>query len=261
MRKNDQLQKFYDGVYKKGERQHYTQFRLQEGELTEEFKAVMSLENWEGKTVLDVGCGTGDMCALITNAGAAKVIGVDYAESAIEEAKQKYQADHLEFVCKKYEEIEGTFDVIISLGTLEHMDSPLATLKKLKSMLNPGGSLIMTCPNWLNARGYILQTLQFLFNAPITLADIHYLGPVDFIEWAKELEMDLDWQTVDYEWGSGMKMVKDLERRLPNVARDAGWNVKLEQIKAMLEWLEKKVVPFKQEEKHAGAAGVYHLKM
>ncbi|MBM3231060.1 class I SAM-dependent methyltransferase [Candidatus Peregrinibacteria bacterium] len=261
MRTNAKLKAFYDGVYKKGERAHYTQFRLQTGDLPAEFSAVFALIDWEGKEVLDVGCGTGDMCALIAGAGAKRSVGIDFAESAITEANKKYQAPNLTFICGDVADLEDRFDVVISNGTLEHMDDPLKTLRQLKTMLKPGGSLIMTCPNWLNARGYILQTLWHMFRAPITLADIHYLGPVDFEGWARELEMDLEWSTVDCEWGSGMKMVKDLERRLPNVARDAGWQTTKEQIDGFLQWIETKVVPFKDEGKHAGAAGVYHLKL
>ncbi|MCA9371235.1 MAG: class I SAM-dependent methyltransferase [Candidatus Peregrinibacteria bacterium] len=260
MTNNAQLKQFYEGVYKKGEKDHYTQFRLQKGDLTEEFAAVLATCDWQDKTVLDVGCGTGDICALIADAGAASVLGVDFAEDGIVEAKQKYSAPNLEFVCDNIENISGTFDVIVSIGTLEHMDNPFATLKRLKSMVSSGGSMVMTCPNWLNPRGYMLQVLWHLFRAPITLADIHYLGPVDFMEWAEQLDMDLDWQTVDCEWASGAKMVKDLERRLPNVARDADWDIPQEHIDGLLQWLQTRVVPFKDDRKHAGVAGVYHLK-
>ena len=34
---------------------------------------------------------------------------------------------------------------------------------------------------------------SFLLNAPITLADIHYLSPVDFTKWSKTLNMKLHW--------------------------------------------------------------------
>ena len=66
MKKNAQLKEFYDGVYKKGERSHYTQFRLQKGDLPEEFSAVFALLDWTGKEVLDVGCGTGNYPALLS---------------------------------------------------------------------------------------------------------------------------------------------------------------------------------------------------
>jgi 2-polyprenyl-3-methyl-5-hydroxy-6-metoxy-1,4-benzoquinol methylase len=259
MTQNSQLKEFYDGVYLKGERNHYTQFRLQQGDLPEEFAAVMQMMDWEGKDVMDAGCGTGDMCIMIAEGGANSVIGVDYAESAIDEANKKYQHPNLTYLCSEIKDVKDSFDVIISNGTLEHMDDPLSVLQQYKSMLKKGGSLIMTCPNWLNPRGYMLQTLWHMFEAPITLADIHYLTPLDFEEWSKDLNMDLDWFTVDHEWGGGMKMIEDFKRRLPNVSRDAKWSVSQEQIDGFLKWLETRSVPFKGEGKHEGAVGVYHF--
>lgn len=261
MRQNASLQSFYDTVYKKGERSHYTQFRLQKGDLPEEFAAVLHLISWKGKDVLDVGCGTGDMCALIAEAGAKSVMGIDYSQAAITEATQKYALPNLSFTCEAVEQVEGTYDAIISLGTLEHMDNPLATLRRLKTMLREGGSLVITCPNWLNPRGYVLQTLWHMFRAPITLADIHYLTPLDFEEWARELAMTIEWSTVDHDWGHGMKMVKDFERRLPNVVRDAHMPTSPEQIEGFLHWLETRVTPYGGELKHGGAVGIYHLRL
>ena len=261
MKKNTDLKAFYDGVYKKGEKEHYTYFRLQKGDMPDEFSAVFDLIDWTDKDVMDAGCGTGDMCAMIAEAGAKSVLGVDFAESAIEEAQKKYEAPNLKYACINVDEIDKTFDVIISNGTLEHMDDPLGTLASWKKKLNPGGSLILTCPNWLNPRGYMLQTLWHLFRAPITLADLHYLTPLNFEEWAKELEMDLEWSTVDHEWGGGMKMVEDFKKRLPNVARDAGWDIPQKQIDEFLSWIENYSVPFLGDSKQEGAVGVYHLKL
>jgi len=261
MKKNTDLKAFYNGVYKKGERDHYTYFRLQQGDMPEEFSAVFALIPWKNKDVMDAGCGTGDMCALIANAGAKSVLGVDFAESAIKEAQEKYQAPNLEYSCINVDEITKTFDVIISNGTLEHMDDPLGTLASWKKKLNPGGSLILTSPNWLNPRGYMLQTLWHMFRAPITLADLHYLTPLNFEEWGKELGMTLEWSTVDHEWGGGQKMVEDFKKRLPNVARDAEWNIPQKQIDEFLEWIENYSVPFLGNAKHEGAVGVYHFQL
>jgi 2-polyprenyl-3-methyl-5-hydroxy-6-metoxy-1,4-benzoquinol methylase len=260
-RKNTDLKAYYNSVYKRGEREHYTYFRLQKGDLPEEFAAVYEMINWKGKTVMDAGCGTGDMCGLITEAGAQSVLGADYSEEAIAEAKEKYSAPNLTFRCGDVSDVKETFDIILSNGTLEHMDHPLEVLKQWKEKLNKGGSLILTCPNWLNPRGYMLQMLWHLFRAPITLADLHYLSPMDFEEWANVLGMELVWSTVDHEWGGGQKMVEDFKKRLPNVTRDAGWKVPQEQIDEFLSWLEKCVVPNVSNKKNGGAVGIYHLKL
>jgi 2-polyprenyl-3-methyl-5-hydroxy-6-metoxy-1,4-benzoquinol methylase len=260
-RTNTGLQQFYDGVYKKGEKSHYTQLRLDPSSLPEEYMTVRGLLDWSGKYVLDVGCGTGMMCAIIADAGAKSVLGIDYAESAIAEANASHRHPALRYECRDVQTVTGTFDVIMSFGTLEHMDDPFATLKTLKGMLKPGGSLILTCPNWANPRGYVLQTLFHLFRAPITLADIHYFTPMVFVDWAEKLGMDLDWQTVEFAWGNKEKMLKDFERRLPNVARDAGFSTTKEQIEGFLEWLKTKALPLQEQTKWNGAVGVYHLKL
>lgn len=261
MKQNADLRAFYESVYKSGEKNHYTPLRLQQGDIPEALAAVFQIGTWPGRKVLDVGCGTGDMCGLIAGAGASAVVGVDYAKAAIAEATTKYQAPNLSFVCGDVSEIDGPFDTIVSNGTLEHMNAPLETLHRLKAMLAPGGDLILTCPNWLNPRGYMLQALWHLFKAPITLADLHYLTPLDFDEWAAELAMDLTWFTVDHDWAGGMTMVSDFKRRLPNVARDAGWDLPPEKLDTFLSWLERRVVPFKGDARHEGATGVYHLRL
>lgn len=261
MKQNTDLKAYYNAVYKKGEREHYTYFRLQQGDLPEEFAAVFEMMDWEGKTVMDAGCGTGDMCNLIAEAGAKAVLGVDFSDAAIAEAKEKYAAPNLTLHCGDVAEIKEKFDIILSNGTLEHMDHPLEVLRQWKEKLNKGGSLVLTCPNWLNPRGYILQTLWHLFRAPITLADLHYLTPMDFEKWAKMLGMELEWFTVDHEWGGGKKMVEDFKKRLPNIARDAGWEMEQKRIDEFLKWLEQCVAHNMSDRKHEGAVGVYHLKL
>lgn len=261
-KENKDLKSFYNSVYEKGEKQHYTQFRLADGLHPVEFFTVRDLIDWKGKQVLDVGCGTGDMCALVADMGAEFVLGIDYAEAAIEEAKQKYTRDNLRFEAKNFFEQEGKVDVVMSLGTLEHMDQPLKTLQRFKEMLLPGGSIIITSPNWSNTRGHILQTLLRLGDAPITKADIHYFTPIDFQAMAETIDMHLEWETVDQAWGGGQKMIDDFKRRLPNVYRDMGLDTpeSMAKIQSFIQWLEQSIVPLdKFETEYGGAVGVYHF--
>ena len=62
-------------------------------------------------------------------------------------------------------DLKGKFDVIVSIGTLEHTDDPFTTLKFLKRHLSKNGKIIITTPNWTNPRGYMLMTLLHLFDA------------------------------------------------------------------------------------------------
>lgn len=256
--KNKDLKKFYDSVYKKGEKKHWTKLLFAgKNQLPEEEQEVLKEINWNNKKVLDAGCGTGLLAYLIAKKGAL-VTGVDYALEAIKIAKSSHRHPNLNFLCCDFSDIKEKYDVIISVGTLEHTDNPFEVLKKLKSKLNKSGRLIITCPNWLNPYGYILLTLRYLFSAPITLADIHYLTPLEFNQWAERLGMKLSWRTFDHSWASGEKMIVDFNRRLPNVFRDMKM-FKNKQIKEFIGWLESHVVKFDHKREFSGATGLYHL--
>lgn len=257
--KNKELEKFYDAVYKKGERAHYTKLRLAGKLLAADRAAVLEEMPWRGKSVLDVGCGTGETAYHIAKKGARRVVGLDYSREAIAAARALYRHPCLFFEKKDVRDVAEKFDVIITMGTLEHIDDPLGLLKKLKAMLNVGGSIIVTSPNWSNPRGYILTTLRMLFDAKITLVDLHHFTPVEFMAWAKKLGMKLAWRTVDQDWAHGKKLVADFTRRLPNVARDSKLPTDAKKIKEFIRWIEDHILPLEKDVPHTGAIGVYHF--
>jgi len=260
--RNKDLKEFYNGVYVKGELRHYTKLRLaKRGVLAADRTAALGeMPSWRGKRVLDVGCGTGETAYLIAKRGAAQVLGIDYAPGAIAVAEKNYHAPNLSFAVRDVRDVRGKFDVILSMGTLEHMDDPFVLLRKLKTILRHGGSLIITSPNWSNPRGYILLTLWFLFHARITLVDLHHFTPVEFIAWAKALKMKLAWRTVDQDWAHGEKLVADFTRRLPNVARDSRLPTDAKRITEFVKWIEAHVLPLEKDAPHTGAIGVYHFR-
>jgi len=258
---NKSLEQFYDKVYVKGDKRHYTKllFLQQKGLPLEESKALGAVA-WRGKRVLDVGCGTGLLAYEIAKRGAAEVVGIDFSKTAITEAEILYRAANLSFLKQDVKDHRGTYDVIISLGTLEHMDDPLGALKLFKRHLRPGGNIVITSPNWSNPRGYMLQTLRFLFDAPITLADLHYLTPLDFERWSKKLGMKLEWETFDFSWAQGEVLLKDFTRRLPNVLRDAKLPNKQANIDRFIKWIKETILPLDHKTKFSGALGLYIFK-
>ena len=257
---NKDLATFYNSVYKKGEKKHYTSLLLSGDKVPPAKAEVIKEISWKDKTVLDAGCGTGELVYLIAKKGAKLVLGIDYSKEAIDVAQKTYREKNLSFACTDIKRLKGKkFDVITTLGTLEHVDDPLAVLKKLKNMLNPGGSLIVTCPNWVNPRGYMLQMLAQLFDAKITLADIHFFTPIEFEIWAKKLGMDLKWKTVEQEWGHGEKCISDFKRRLLNVVRDSKLPTDQKRIDRFIKWLDAHMVPLEKNTAYGGAVGLYHL--
>ncbi len=254
---NKEIKKFYNKLFEKGEKKYFTSF-LATSKPSSEAEEVLKEIKWKGKKVLDVGCGTG-LFAFSAAKKEAMVLGVDYSKTAIDVAKKKYKAANLRFEQLNVDHVHGKYDVIVSIGTLEHMDNPFKILKLFKKHLKAQGHIIITCPNWTNPRGYILITLWYLFKAPITLADLHYLTPIDFMKWAKNLNMDLSWRTFDRSWAHGDKLIKDLTHRLPNVLADAKLPRNIKNINNFIKWLKENVVPINNSLAHSGAIGIYTL--
>lgn len=93
----------------------------------------------EGSKVIDAACGCGYGSYLIHKAG-FDVTGVDISEEAIAYAERYYPGP--KYVCKDAREVEGDWDVLVSIETLEHLASPKDLLEAVKAPI-----LIASVPN------------------------------------------------------------------------------------------------------------------
>lgn len=106
----------------------------------------------QGKRVLDIACGEGYGSFLLKEAGAASVVGVDISAETVSRAQEFFAKDGLEYVHADAAEInnlfdENTFDVVISIETIEHLKDPAAFLNGVKRVVKPGGIIVLSCPN------------------------------------------------------------------------------------------------------------------
>ena len=256
MKNNEELAQFYNKVYVKGEKKHFTIKR--ESASLSEIKEVLKQVSWKGKKVLDVGCGTGLFAFNAAKKGAI-VLGIDFSTEAIQIAQSQYVHKNLKFEATDVNKIKDKFDVIVSNGTLEHMDNPLKTLRLFKKHLTKNGCIITTSPNWSNPRGYMLMPLLFLFDAPITLADLHYFTPIDFENFSKKLEMYLSWKTFDNSWSHGDILIEDFKKRLPNVLHDSNLPNNKKKINLLIKWIQNNINKLNHDLPHSGATGLYVL--
>jgi O-antigen biosynthesis protein len=102
-----------------------------------------------GRTVLDAGCGTAYGTALLAEAGAAEVVGVDIAESVLEAmapqmpATVRLEAGDL----RRLHYADDSFELILCFEVIEHFEEPLVVLDELVRVLAPGGVLLISSPN------------------------------------------------------------------------------------------------------------------
>ena len=105
-----------------------------------------------GARVLDIACGTGYGAPRLLQAGAVSYTGVDLSADAIAHAKKHYASDKARFLAASAAEHlfnAGSFDLICSFETIEHLDTAdrAAYLFNLSEYLRPGGTLLLSTPN------------------------------------------------------------------------------------------------------------------
>jgi SAM-dependent methyltransferase len=103
-----------------------------------------------GQRVLDMACGEGYGSEVLSRS-AASVVGVDANPEAFEHARLRYVRENLTFERSMVETFgePGSFDAVVFLQTIEHVQDPVAVLRRFADLLAPGGTAYITTPNLL----------------------------------------------------------------------------------------------------------------
>ncbi len=103
----------------------------------------------DGARVLDAGCGLGYGAAVLHEAGAESVVGVDISLAAIELAASAVPSD-VELRQGDLSALDlpdDTFDLVVCFEVLEHIEDGAAVLDELRRVLRPEGVLVVSSPN------------------------------------------------------------------------------------------------------------------
>ncbi len=100
---------------------------------------------WNHLRVLDVGCGGGYTCEFLARRG-ARLSGIDRSAPCIEAARSHAALAGLEIDYRvgRAEALPfaaASFDVVICVDVLEHVDRPDTTIAEIARVLAPGGTL------------------------------------------------------------------------------------------------------------------------
>jgi SAM-dependent methyltransferase len=103
-----------------------------------------------GRRVADIACGEGYGSHVLART-AASVVGVDANPEAHEHARLRYVEANLRFERDLVETFgaPSSFDAVVFLQTIEHVQDPVAVLEHLRSILAPGGVAYVSTPNLL----------------------------------------------------------------------------------------------------------------
>lgn len=120
----------------------------------------------EADRVLDIGCGIGSGSAILLNASAGKVTGVDINPKAIEYARDNYHQEELDFLCLSAADLpfpESSFDLVVTPEMIEHLPESQHRrfLAECRRVLRNGGKIICSTPN---KRAYSITRLKRSLN-------------------------------------------------------------------------------------------------
>lgn len=100
----------------------------------------------EDRTWLDVGCGSGALMMTAKEFG-FEVEGLDLRDSAVKRCNQLGLRVFKSTLAMHTGEGGHTYDVVSLCDVLEHVPFPRQLIKEAREALNPGGVLVVSCPN------------------------------------------------------------------------------------------------------------------
>lgn len=104
------------------------------------FEVLLSFFKYKGKSILDIGCGFGDINQMLSQktGNSYDYCGIDLVNELINEGRSRYQGSHIKFITADFLEYPfiEKFDIIIASGIFNHKfikeDNDKFTVKVLK---------------------------------------------------------------------------------------------------------------------------------
>jgi len=119
-----------------------------------------------GERVLDLGCGTGRLSAVIADKE-CEVLGIDADPTMIAAARDQYP--HIQFRCEDGAafRVDAPFDAVFSNAALHWMTTPKPVIACVAAALRPGGRFVAEMGGWRNVEVLIGSLYQALEEAGV----------------------------------------------------------------------------------------------
>lgn len=148
--------------------------------------------NWDKKKILDVGCGGGFTSEFLAKRGAI-VTGVDQSKKLVEVASQhsKCQGLNIEYLHADARNLpleDRSFDIIICVDTLEHIQNYHKVLSEIYRLLRPSGYFLFdTINKTFLARFVMIWVMEYLLRKiPVGVHDWQLFIPPEDLKKALE---------------------------------------------------------------------------
>ncbi|NBJ94321.1 class I SAM-dependent methyltransferase [Parablautia muri] len=105
------------------------------------------LPDFQGKSILDLGCGYGWHCKYAAEHGAESVLGIDLSHKMLATAKEKNSASQIDYLCLAMEDLnfpDNTFDVILSSLAFHYVKDFEPLVANIARWLKNDGSFVFS---------------------------------------------------------------------------------------------------------------------
>lgn len=136
---------------------------------------VEKLRPFEGKKILDVGCGSGRFCIAFAQNGAEKVIGIDFARGMIEIADKLATEAGVGNICEfivgafpdDLDAADAPFDACTGNGFFDYIEHPVPIITSMRGLTD--GKLIMSFPKAVEWRVPLRRFRFWMKGTPLFL--------------------------------------------------------------------------------------------
>lgn len=162
-----------------------------------------------GKKILEIGCARAKQLIYFAKEFGYEVYGIDYSEKGVEIAKENLRIAGVEgtILCEDIFQTsfeEESFDIVYSMGLIEHFENPAEIIDIHIKLLKKGGTLIITVPNFRDSLSFTLNKImgkekrllethnlsimdkkalsELLQGKGIKILTLDYFGPIDLTE-------------------------------------------------------------------------------
>jgi len=128
-----------------------------------------------GKKILDVGCGSGRYCIELAKCNPDKVVGIDFAQEALNIAGKLAEtagsADRCSFLCADFVDydFDDQFHICVSMGLFDYIADPVPVILKMKDITSE--KIIMSFPSKSTYRMAIRKFRYWIKRCPLFFYD------------------------------------------------------------------------------------------
>jgi 2-polyprenyl-3-methyl-5-hydroxy-6-metoxy-1,4-benzoquinol methylase len=132
-----------------GTREYFDEVEARKHFVEPHILTFAEFERWDGKKVLEIGCGIGTAMVNFARSG-AQVTAVDLSDESLKLAKQRAEVyelgDRISFYHGNAEELSQwlppeTYDLVYSFGVIHHTPHPERVIEQIRGYVKPGSTL------------------------------------------------------------------------------------------------------------------------